>query len=73
MISPVNSLKGRDFIDVADLEPIQVRRILDLGHQIIDCQKAPQPAPYAPGRNSREQKALMQQASLLKPPPCRVP
>jgi len=34
MISPVNSLKGRDFIDVADLEPIQVRRILDLGHQI---------------------------------------
>jgi ornithine carbamoyltransferase len=34
MISPVNSLKGRDFIDVADLEPIQLRRILDLGHQI---------------------------------------
>jgi ornithine carbamoyltransferase len=34
MISPVNSLKGRDFIDLADLEPIQLRRILDLGHQI---------------------------------------
>lgn len=34
MIAPVNSLKGRDFIDVADLEPIQLRRILDLGHQI---------------------------------------
>jgi ornithine carbamoyltransferase len=34
MISPVNSLKGRDFIDVADLEPIQLRRILDLGHRI---------------------------------------
>lgn len=30
----MNSLKGRDFIDVADLEPIQLRRILDLGHQI---------------------------------------
>lgn len=34
MISPVNSLKGRDFIDLADLEPIQLRRILDLAHQI---------------------------------------
>ena len=34
MISPVNSLKGRDFIDLADLEPIQLRRILDLGHRI---------------------------------------
>ena len=34
MIAPVNSLKGRDFIDIADLEPIQLRRILDLGHQI---------------------------------------
>ena len=30
----MNSLKGRDFIDVADLEPIQLRRILDLGHEI---------------------------------------
>ncbi|HEV2415095.1 MAG TPA: ornithine carbamoyltransferase [Candidatus Dormibacteraeota bacterium] len=30
----MNSLKGRDFIDVADLEPIQLRRILDLGHRI---------------------------------------
>lgn len=34
MIAPVNSLKGRDFIDLADLEPIQLRRILDLGHRI---------------------------------------
>jgi ornithine carbamoyltransferase len=34
MIAPVNSLKGRDFIDLADLEPIQLRRILDLGHEI---------------------------------------
>lgn len=34
MIASVNSLKGRDFIDLADLEPIQLRRILDLGHQI---------------------------------------
>ncbi|HET7339089.1 MAG TPA: ornithine carbamoyltransferase [Candidatus Dormibacteraeota bacterium] len=30
----MNSLKGRDFIDLADLEAIQLRRILDLGHQI---------------------------------------
>ena len=30
----MNSLKGRDFIDLADLEPIQLRRVLDLGHQI---------------------------------------
>ncbi|HKC20106.1 MAG TPA: ornithine carbamoyltransferase [Candidatus Dormibacteraeota bacterium] len=30
----MNSLKGRDFIDLADLEPIQLRRILDLGHRI---------------------------------------
>lgn len=34
MIAPVNSLKGRDFIDLADLEPIQLRRILDLSHRI---------------------------------------
>jgi ornithine carbamoyltransferase len=34
MIAPVNSLKGRDFIDLADLEPIQLRRILDLAHDI---------------------------------------
>jgi ornithine carbamoyltransferase len=34
MISPVNSLKGRDFIDLADLEAIQLRSVLDLGHQI---------------------------------------
>src|SRR5579872_4112833 len=34
MISPVNSLQGRDFIDVADLDPRQLRRVLDLAHEI---------------------------------------
>ncbi|HSS59937.1 MAG TPA: ornithine carbamoyltransferase [Candidatus Limnocylindrales bacterium] len=34
MIARVDSLKGRDFIDVADLDPAQLRRILDLAHAI---------------------------------------
>src|SRR5439155_27239576 len=34
MIAPVISLVGRDFIDVADLERIDLRRILDLAHEI---------------------------------------
>src|SRR5215469_333277 len=34
MIAPVISLKGRDFIDVADLEPADVRRLLDLARDI---------------------------------------
>jgi ornithine carbamoyltransferase len=34
MIAPVISLKGRDFIDVADLETADLRRLLDLAHQI---------------------------------------
>ncbi len=34
MIAPVLSLVGRDFIDVADLERTDLRRILDLAHEI---------------------------------------
>jgi len=34
MIAPVISLKGRDFIDVADLSPGDLRRLLDLAHDI---------------------------------------
>jgi ornithine carbamoyltransferase len=34
MIAPVISLKGRDFIDVADLGPGDFRRLLDLAHDI---------------------------------------
>src|SRR5260370_2996955 len=34
MIAPVESLKGCDFIDVADLTPGQLRHLLDLGHAI---------------------------------------
>lgn len=34
MIAPVNSLRGCDFIDIGDLEPAQLRRILDLGREI---------------------------------------
>lgn len=34
MIAPVISLRGRDFIDVADLEAGDVRRLLDLAHRI---------------------------------------
>ena len=34
MIAPVRSLKGRDFIDVADLEPDQMRHLLSLAHAI---------------------------------------
>ena len=34
MIAPVVSLRGRDFIDVADLEAGDLRRLLDLAHEI---------------------------------------
>ena len=34
MIAPMDSLQGRDFIDIADLKPAQLRQILDLGHDI---------------------------------------
>ncbi|HEV2140054.1 MAG TPA: ornithine carbamoyltransferase, partial [Candidatus Dormibacteraeota bacterium] len=34
MIAAVDSLAGHDFIDLADLQPAQLRRILDLGHAI---------------------------------------
>src|SRR5437667_12017601 len=34
MIAPVISLQGRDFIDVADFDREQLRRILDLAHDI---------------------------------------
>ena len=34
MIAPVNLLRGRDFIDVADLTRDELRRILDLAHEI---------------------------------------
>ena len=34
MIAPVISLKGRDFIDVADLSPEDLRRLLDLARDI---------------------------------------
>jgi ornithine carbamoyltransferase len=34
MIAPVNSLQGRDFIDLADLDRAELRRVLDLAHEI---------------------------------------
>ena len=34
MIAPVKSLKGRDFIDLADLDRAQLREVLDLAHAI---------------------------------------
>ena len=34
MIRPVISLRGRDFIDVADLSPDELRLLLDLAHEI---------------------------------------
>jgi len=34
MIAPVRSLKGRDFIDLADLDRAQLREVLDLAHAI---------------------------------------
>jgi ornithine carbamoyltransferase len=34
MIAPVRSLKGRDFIDIADLEPDQLHHLLALAHAI---------------------------------------
>jgi len=34
MIAPVISLRGLDFIDVADLEPADLRRLLDRAHEI---------------------------------------
>src|SRR5881628_2874069 len=34
MIAPLVSLRGRDFIDVADLAPSDLRRVLDLASEI---------------------------------------
>jgi ornithine carbamoyltransferase len=34
MIAPVKGLKGRDLLDIADLAPGELRRILDLAHAI---------------------------------------
>src|SRR5579872_1505465 len=34
MIAPVNLLRGKDFIDIADLTRDELRRILDLAHEI---------------------------------------
>jgi ornithine carbamoyltransferase len=34
MIAPVNSLQGRDFIELADLDRAELRRVLDLAHAI---------------------------------------
>jgi len=34
MIAPMVSLRGRDFIDVADLEAVDLRRLLDRAHDI---------------------------------------
>ena len=34
MIAPVNLLRGRDFTDIADLSRDELRRILDLAHEI---------------------------------------
>jgi ornithine carbamoyltransferase len=34
MIAPVISLRGRDFVDVADLQAADLRRLLDLSHAI---------------------------------------
>jgi ornithine carbamoyltransferase len=34
MIAPVNSLQGRDFIDVADLDRDALRKLLDLAHDM---------------------------------------
>jgi ornithine carbamoyltransferase len=34
MISPVNALVGRDFLDIADLEPSELRRVIDLARRI---------------------------------------
>ena len=43
MIAPVISLRGRDFIDVADLAPGDLRRLLDLAHAIKDRRWAEKP------------------------------
>ena len=43
MIAPVISLRGRDFIDVADLAPGDLRRLLDLAHAIKDRSWAEKP------------------------------
>ena len=34
MIAPVTALKGRDFLDIADLAPDELRQVLDLAHAI---------------------------------------
>jgi ornithine carbamoyltransferase len=34
MIAPVNALKGRDFLDIADLDADELRQVIDLAHAI---------------------------------------
>src|SRR3979411_735609 len=34
MIASVNALKGRDFLDIADLDRQELRQVLDLAHAI---------------------------------------
>ena len=34
MIAPVKALKGRDFLDIADLAPDELRQVLDMAHAI---------------------------------------
>jgi ornithine carbamoyltransferase len=34
MIATVKALRGRDFLDVADLDPLELRQVLDLAHAI---------------------------------------
>src|SRR5436190_1097023 len=46
MIAPMISLRGRDFIDVADLAPGDLRRLLDLAHQIKAGGWTDRPHPF---------------------------
>ncbi len=34
MIAPVKALRGRDFLDIADLDPQELRQVLDLAHAV---------------------------------------
>ena len=43
MIAPVTALQSRDFLDIADLAPGELRRLLDLGHAIKAGRWAPTP------------------------------
>jgi ornithine carbamoyltransferase len=41
MIAPVKGLLGRDFLDIADLDARELRRVLDLAHQIKKARRWP--------------------------------